>query len=142
MEPHEASGTGEWAYKPNSVARQGGLVVIYLRRRLLGASSDLPEVSGEQPVLRRKRRSDLLLGLALDGVCLAAPVTRNAGGLLHHPFTLTVRDDAAGGALLSVALFRRVASPGCYPASCSLEFGLSSWRNEPPRDHPAHSGGY
>ena len=30
-----------------------------------------------------------LLGLAPDGVCLAADITADAGGLLHHLFTLT-----------------------------------------------------
>src|SRR6478672_4565855 len=30
-----------------------------------------------------------LLDLAPGGVCLAVPVTRNAGGLLHRRFTLT-----------------------------------------------------
>ena len=30
-----------------------------------------------------------LLGLAPDGVCLAADVTAGAGALLPHPFTLT-----------------------------------------------------
>jgi len=29
-----------------------------------------------------------MLGLAPDGVCLAGPVARSAGGLLHHRFTL------------------------------------------------------
>ena len=30
------------------------------------------------------------------------------------------------GGLVSVALFRRVAPPGCYPAPCPMESGLSS----------------
>jgi hypothetical protein len=30
-----------------------------------------------------------LLGLAPGGVCLAADITADAGGLLHHRFTLT-----------------------------------------------------
>jgi len=45
-----------------------------------------------------------LLGLALGGVCLAADITADAGGLLHRRFTLANRA-AAGLALhLSVAL--------------------------------------
>ena len=32
---------------------------------------------------------DPMLGLAPDGVCPATAVTRRAGGLLHHRFTLT-----------------------------------------------------
>ena len=47
--------------------------------------------NGEQPLWRRAetRAPAPLLGLAPDGVCLAGPVTWAAGGLLHHPFTLT-----------------------------------------------------
>ena len=41
----------------------------------------------EQPPVRI--RTSLLLGLAPDGGCLAADITVNAGGLLHHLFTLT-----------------------------------------------------
>ena len=44
-----------------------------------------------------------LLGLAPDGVYRAEPVTRSAGELLPHRFTLTDRETPAGG-LLSVAL--------------------------------------
>jgi hypothetical protein len=51
------------------------------------------------------RRLFLLLGLAPDGGCLAAPVTRRAGGLLHHLFTLTSRKLAfSGSRYVSVAL--------------------------------------
>ena len=38
---------------------------------------------------RTGRRTAALLDLAPGGVYLAAPVTRSAGGLLHHRFTLT-----------------------------------------------------
>ena len=44
-----------------------------------------------------------LFDLAPDGVCPAAPLARQPGGLLHHLFTLTVRLAAPGG-LFSVAL--------------------------------------
>lgn len=43
----------------------------------------------------------ILFDLAPDGVYLAGHVTAPAGGLLHHPFTLTA---ANRGGLLSVAL--------------------------------------
>ena len=43
-----------------------------------------------------------LLGLAPGGVCLAADITADAGGLLHHLFTLA--PCIAWGNLLSVAL--------------------------------------
>ena len=45
------------------------------------------------------------LDLAPGGVYLAAVVTCDAGGLLHHPFTLTLQPKLKGG-LLSVALSR------------------------------------
>jgi len=57
----------------------------------------------------RETRIALLLGLAPGGVCRAGAVTRVAGELLPHRFTLTV---LAGGGFLSVALVRGVAPPG------------------------------
>lgn len=47
----------------------------------------------------------ILCDLAPGGVYLAGPVTRPAGGLLHHRFTLTHRPKPMGG-LFSVALSR------------------------------------
>jgi len=67
-----------------------------------------------------------LLGLAPGGGYLAARVTTGAGGLLHHLFTITGAN--APAVCFSVALFRRVAPPGCYPAPCPVEPGLSSPR--------------
>ena len=52
--------------------------IIYLRSQ--------PEGSGGQP------SSAFLLGLAPARVCQAVSVTRNAGGLLHHRFTLARRE--------------------------------------------------
>src|SRR5207248_2830534 len=46
-------------------------------------------------VLDRLRRSVLPFGLAPGGVYLAIPVTRDAGGLLHHRFTLTPAEAGA-----------------------------------------------
>lgn len=82
----------------------------------------LPEGSGHHlsgmPVTRHlvqpTRRSNgmghpsRLLDLAPGGVCSATSVTRDAGGLLHHRFTLTPEDVI----FLSVALFRQVTLPG------------------------------
>jgi len=62
-----------------------------------------------------------LLGLASDGGCLAADIAACAGGLLHRLFTLT---PMRGGCFLWP--FPRVAPPGDYPASHSMERGLSS----------------
>ena len=49
------------------------------------------------------RANSLLFGLAPDGVYQARPVTWPAGELLPHRFTLTSRQEPAGG-LFSVAL--------------------------------------
>src|SRR5262245_51121811 len=62
-----------------------------------------------------------LLGLAPGGACRAGPVTRPAGELLPHRFTLTAR-----AAVCSLLRFPRVAPPGCYPAPCPAESGRSS----------------
>ena len=62
------------------------------------------------------------LGLAPDGVYLAARVTTNAGGLLHHPFTLTGRNRRS----TFCCTFPRVTPGGRYPPSCPVESGLSS----------------
>ena len=87
-------GADELACKPDSVPRRA-----YRRR-----GGDHPSghtVAGclERPTRRLGRaalerlRSRIpgcgLLGLASGGVCLATPVTRNAGALLPHRFTLT-----------------------------------------------------
>jgi len=55
------------------------------------------------------RATRSLLGLAPGGVWRAAPVARDAGGLLHHRFTLACAATAAIGGLLSVPL--SVGSP-------------------------------
>ena len=67
------------------------------------------------------------LGLAPDGVYLAACVTTGAGGLLHHRFTLT---DLAAGGLLSVALSRGSPRVGVThrPALWSPDFPRSARR--------------
>ena len=56
------------------------------------------------------------------------PRLRRPGALLPHPFTLACAPERAIGGLLSAALFRRrpKPTPGCYPAPCSTELGLSS----------------
>ena len=98
-------------------------MIIFLGRRLPGASSDLPgsrngsgrSVSDgrhETPrltavALSRPCRSAPLFGLAPDGVYRARPVTRPAGELLPRRFTLTAAaapSDHGRGGLFSVAL--------------------------------------
>jgi len=66
------------------------------------------------------------LGLAPEGVCLAADVAAGAGALLPHPFNLTGTADcaAAPGGLLSVALFHASPRLGVtqHPALWSPDF--------------------
>jgi len=69
------------------------------------------------------RGADPLLGLAPGGGCLAGAVANAAGGLLLHLFTLTPGEPEAD---CFCGPIRRIAPPGCYPAPCSVEFGLSS----------------
>ena len=90
--------------------------VIPLGARLPVPSSNLPgrQWSGRPPSL---------FGLAPNGVCRACRVTAASGGLLPHRFTLT---PPRGGAVCFLWRCPRVAPPGCYPASCPVEPGLSS----------------
>ena len=77
--------------------------------------------------LRRHRRTDAPLGLASGGVYRAAPVTRRAGGLLRHRFTLT-RTSTDRGRWRSVlcGTVPRVTPGGRYPPPCPVKSGLSS----------------
>jgi hypothetical protein len=83
-----------------------------------------------------------LLGLAPDGGYLAIHITADAGGLLHHLFTITLTPCGVSWLFVSVALVRQVSSsrrvprPGCYPTSCSVECGLSSVSTTQDRDRP------
>ncbi len=74
-------------------------------RRLVRSTRELGRAA-----LERSRRSGGPdpLDLAPGGVYRAVPVTRHAGGLLHHRFTLAARPcrSTAGGGLFSVALSR------------------------------------
>ena len=92
----------------------------------------LPAGSGGPPSITCANRlvaQPILLDLAPGGVYLAAAVTRNAGGLLHHRFTLTESHKRPGG-LFSVALSRgspRVAVSN-HPALWSPDFPRLSAR--------------
>jgi len=122
--------------KPDSVSPKAACcpwaAIIYLRRQLLAASSGLPEALTALATPCSRGNSPLF-SLAPDGGYLAACVTTNAGGLLHHLFTIT-GPTWQPAVCFSVALFRRVTPPGRYPASCHMEPGLSSpcYRARPP----------
>ena len=83
---------GELACKPDSVphyqvTRRRPSIWTH-RRRVPRAAYPQARASNPRTPAQPHRRCDLL-GLASGGVCLATPVTRNAGALLPHRFTLT-----------------------------------------------------
>ena len=77
-----------------------------------------------------------LLGLAPGGGCLAACITADAGGLLHHLFTVTSPPTPLPQAgerteerrFVSVALFRQVSPPRGFPGAvpCGVRTFLGS----------------
>ena len=82
-------------------------------------AAHLQTLSGQLVCTGARKRP---LGLAPDGVYIAARVTTDAGGLLHHPFTLTGRSRRS----TFCCTFPRVTPGGRYPPSCPVESGLSS----------------
>jgi len=138
-------------YKPHSVQQIAPLVQSSLwaaRRR--AARCSLPEAGSthkreehmrRRAVSHRPQTISPLLGLAPGGGYLAICITANAGGLLHHLFTITLHPKVEG-LFVSVALFRQVHAsrrfprPGCYPTPCSMECGLSSIPTTQDRDCP------
>jgi hypothetical protein len=98
---------------------------ISLGRRFPATSSSRPG-SGDwagHPVSVSQPNSSLL-GLAPDGVYRARPVTRPAGELLPHRFTLTAR--CAGRRSAFCCTFPGLTAGGRYPPSHPVEPGLSS----------------
>src|SRR5262245_50892848 len=94
----------------------------------------LPRASCDRPGSQTTRAtSPPLFGLAPGGVWRAAPVTRDAGALLPHRFTLasSARERQIGG-LLSVPLSVGSLPLGVTQHPCPAEFGLSSDRPEGP----------
>ena len=68
----------------------------------------------------------LLFGLAPGGVCHALDVTIEAVRSYRHLFTVALLRQGYAELCLFCGTFRRVAPPGCYPAPCPVESGLSS----------------
>lgn len=132
--------------KPHSVQRScpvapqcnlaAAWVIISLRARV---AAHLVRPTRDSGCYTRKRATSphtrlSLLGLAPDGGYLANRIAADAGGLLHHRFTLTL--PALAGRYVSVALSGGLPRPGYYPTSRSLECGLSSALTRQSRDHP------
>lgn len=105
------------------------------RRRPSVSGDDCSPPPAADPGLEPAGRRSSLLGLAPGEACLAATVTRRAGGLLHHPFTLTAGHPAA---VCSLWRFPRIAPPGSYPARCPKELGPSSILPKKNGGHPAY----
>ena len=63
--------------------------IIHLDPTSPRGSSSLPETQEERAAPRPHKWALSLLGLAPGGGCLAADIAADAGGLLHHLFTLT-----------------------------------------------------
>lgn len=131
------------ACKPSSVssaARARRMAIICLGRQLPGVSGDQPEgleASSPWLGLRRATLCSILLpmGFAWPGQLPGPPVVSCT------TVSLLPCSQWPQGDLLSVALCRRVTPPGRYPASRSMELGLSSCQpNASARDCPACSG--
>lgn len=112
------------ACKPHSVGR---VAQVYTN------ASSLSTSPGDHLSMQSTRDSEeravplSLLDLAPGGGCLAARIAANAGGLLHHRFTLTL---AEAKAHCFCGPSDRSLHPGISPAPCPVEYGLSSipWR--------------
>jgi len=122
------------------VSRPVGGVLSSASRRLGGHPSERSTRGLPRPKPMRTGSPCPLRDLAPGGVCLAIPVTRDAGALLPHRFTLACAG-ANPGHRRSVlcGTFRQVALPGCWPAPCPVEPRPSSTRSLPRRGHPADS---
>ncbi|GAA3467735.1 hypothetical protein GCM10018965_022880 [Nonomuraea roseola] len=113
-----------------SFANEGA--TIHLGPPLPAASSGLPARLGRAVLERRARDASCeasLLDLAPGGVYLAAHVTVGAGGLLHHPFTLTSRK-------IRKAVCSLWHCPAGHPGSAlptTLPCGARTFLGEPPK---------
>jgi hypothetical protein len=110
-------------------------MIISLGRRLPGASSDLPgshpdRANPPSPFFPCGQSDDVapLFGLAPSGVCQAKPVTRPAGELLPHRFTLTPAHLSTPWRSVFCGTFpsRDQSGGGRYPPPRPTESGLSS----------------
>jgi uncharacterized protein YegP (UPF0339 family) len=139
---HSKGGLGaevdELACRPGSVSARLAATrsaTIHLGLPLPTASCGLPADSGGPPSNVRADGRNHPLDLAPGGVYRAAPVTRNAGGLLHRRFTLT----AAGAAAVCFLWHCPAGHPG-WALPTTLPFGARTFLGEsPPRGRPASS---
>jgi hypothetical protein len=123
-------GTPDWQIcKPDPVLPKEA-AIIYLGLPSPAGSIDLPSDSDGPSSLPRgfhlRRLSAAgnpwagivgIRGLSTPGVYLAAPVTRNTGGLLHHHFTLTA---ACAVAVYFLLHLPSPAKAGAYPLGSEM----------------------
>ncbi|GAP07803.1 hypothetical protein ATHL_02691 [Anaerolinea thermolimosa] len=131
LSPFLTTQTPRPVYKPRSVHSRRRWAVISLGHRSPGGSSGLPGTLG-RAALTPKGWS--LLGLAPGGGCLA-------GALLRSPVVsyTTISPLPHPRRYVSVALSGTLRRPGCYPAPCPVERGLSSTLYQG-RDRPTDLG--
>ena len=88
----DREGDGRAGLYAGFCGRLSPVAAIHLGRPLPAGSCGLPASSGEQPsnaCAGHRLATATVLGLAPGGVYRATPVTRGAGELLPHRFTLT-----------------------------------------------------
>ena len=110
---------------------------IHLRLPLPTASSGLPVSSGGPPSNAHAgpTRTPDPLDLAPGGVCIAAPVTWDAGGLLHHRFTLA--PSAVSGREAVCSLLHCPAGHPGWVLPTTLPCGARTFLDDPgPRTVP------
>jgi hypothetical protein len=141
----ERGARDEPACRPGSVSVRLAATrsaTIHLGLPLPTASCGLPASSGGPPSNARagaRVSPGPLLDLAPGGVCLAAPVTRSAGGLLHHRFTLTVHPAGAGSTAVCFLWHCPAGHPG-WVLPTTLPCGARTFLDElPRRGRPADS---
>jgi len=119
---------GKWS---GPISRVLSRASIYLGRRLPGASCGQPGANAASGRHRRPRSAAAdaagrpLFGLAPGGVWPAG-VLPHRWCALTAPFHPCPASPKRCRAVCFCATFRRVAPPGCYPAPCPMELGLSS----------------
>ena len=111
--------------KPVSRVLYSGPVTLF-RAMTIYLALALPPGASDQPGDRTGILKSLYLVLLRMGFSEPAGYPA-AGELLPHHFTLA---SIKSGRCIFCGTFRRVAPPGCYPASYPLELGLSSHRGE------------
>lgn len=100
----------------------------------------LPGTDRKRAASRRPKTASSLLGLAPGGGCLAARIAADAGGLLHHLFTIATLtashgEKGAGRQSVSVALFRQVTPPRVLPGAAL--FGVRTFLDPLPKQRTA-----